>query len=80
MSFAERLSEAGTSIVLALIGAVGSAVIWFIRRVLTNQKQIELLSQEIAHRDKLRDVDRADITEVKNSVKRIEGWIIEGRK
>lgn len=72
MSWNERLEQATTSIAtyvaVSCIGAVG----WVIRRVLTNQKQIEMLQKEIDHRDKLRTEDREALGEVRDSVKRIE--------
>jgi predicted amino acid dehydrogenase len=59
--------------------AVGGAVSWLVRRVLTNQKQIELLEREIKHRDNQRQEDREALSEVRTSVKRIEDVLIRGR-
>lgn len=80
MTILDKAADATTSIVVTCITATGGAVVWLVRRILTNQAQIELLSKEIDHRDTLRQMDRADITEVKESVKRIEGWIVDSRK
>lgn len=80
MSVYDKLQDAGTSLTVAIVGAAGSSVVWLVRRIFTNQQQIELLSREIAHRDQLRQMDRADITEVKDSVKRIEGVLLDRRQ
>jgi hypothetical protein len=39
---------------LAAVGALG----WLVRTVLTNQKAVEMLKQEIAMRDKRREEDQ----------------------
>ncbi len=56
-------------LVLSALTAVGGGVMWLIRRVLTNQKQIEMLQAEIKHRDTLRQEDREDMREVRDDVK-----------
>lgn len=61
------------------VGAVLGGVWWLIRLIFTNQQQIEMLQQEISHRDQLRREDREDMAEVKASVKRIESVLLEGR-
>lgn len=64
----------------ALLGAIASGVWWLIRRVFTNQQQIELLTKEIAHRDQLRAEDREDMREVKAGVTRIEDVLLGGTR
>ena len=41
-----------------VITTILSGIAWLIRRVLTNQKEIALLQQELSTRDKRRDEDR----------------------
>lgn len=60
----------------AVIGVVVGAVAWLVRRVITNQKQIELLTAEIKHRDTLREADRADIADVKKDVREIRNALL----
>jgi hypothetical protein len=43
-----------TTLSLAAVGALG----WLVRTVLTNQKAVEMLKQEIAMRDKRREEDQ----------------------
>ena len=68
-----------TSLFVSCIVSVGSAVIWLVRRVFTNQKQLELLQQEMAHREKSREEDRQLIRDTRNDVteigRRIDDWI-----
>lgn len=58
-----------------LIATVGAGLLWIIRRILTNEKQIGQLATEIAHRDamarydearraKQRDEDRAAVHDI----------------
>lgn len=64
----------------AVVVSVVGAVSWLVRRVITNQKQIELLKAEIKHRDQLRDADRADIADVKKDVREIRNALLgQGR-
>lgn len=60
----------------AVIGVVVGAVAWLVRRVITNQKQIELLQAEIKHRDSLREADRSDIADVKKDVREIRNALL----
>jgi hypothetical protein len=74
---AERMaSTVQTSIVSTIVATVVGAVAWLIRRVLTNQRQIELLEREIKHRDELRQADRAALSEVRDDVKEIRKAIM----
>lgn len=59
-----------------IIAAIIAAGSWLVRRVLTNQKQIELLTAEIKHRDNLREADRADISDVKQDVRDIKNVLL----
>lgn len=60
----------------AVIGVIVAAGAWIVRRVITNQKQIELLQSEIKHRDTLREADRADIADVKKDVREIRNALL----
>jgi len=62
-----------------LIATVGAGLLWIIRRILTNEKQIAQLASEIAHRDamarsdesrrtKQRDEDRATVHDINAKV------------
>lgn len=61
------------------VGAVLGGAWWLVRLIFTNQQQIEMLQQEISHRDQLRREDREDMAEVKASVKRIENVLLGER-
>lgn len=71
MTFLEKFEQASAGIMVAGITAVGSGVIWLVRRVFTNQKQIEMLMTEIAHRDKQRKEDRELLGETREDVREI---------
>lgn len=80
MSIGERIADLTTSTAAAIIVAIGGGITWLIRRVLTNQAEIALLKQSLDARDKQRDEDREALADVRDSVKRIEGWIMERGK
>ena len=69
MSLIERIEQMGSSLLLAAVTSIGGGILWLVRRVLTNQKQIEMLQAEIRHRDSLRQIDRAAVQEIKEDVK-----------
>lgn len=60
----------------ALAGVIAGAGAWLVRRVITNQRQIELLKSEMRHRDSLRDADRADMSDVKRDVREIRNALL----
>ena len=59
------LQSAVTWIVVGLLGGIG----WLVRRVFTNQKQIEALQATLEHRDEQR---ARDMNEFRSSFKRLE--------
>lgn len=64
-------------VISAVVAAVASGVTWLIRRVLTNEKQIALLHQEIKARDERRAEDREIMQEIKSDLKEVKRDIIE---
>lgn len=65
MSIIERIEQASSGLMVAALAGLLGGVGWLIRRVFTNQKQIELTQLEIRHRDKERAEDRAVIQEIR---------------
>ncbi len=74
--FWERLEEAVWWGAMGIAGTIASGGWWLIRRVFTNQQQIEALQAEIKHRDQLRQEDREQMTKIETSVERIEGVLM----
>lgn len=75
MTVTEWIHDASVKITVTVIGALGAAVIWLIRRILTNQKQIELLRAELAARDVLRQEDRKAFAEVQKDIREMRAEI-----
>lgn len=73
----DKLEGATTSAVTWLVGALLGGVGWLIRRVFTNQKQIEALERELASREKLRGEDRERIAGIETDVRQIKNILIE---
>lgn len=80
MNVLERIADGVQGLVLSAFVALGSFAVWLVRRVLTNQQEIALLKQDLEARDKQRSEDREALSDVRESVKRIEGWIMERGK
>lgn len=60
-----------------IIATVGSGFVWIVRRVLTNQRQIEMLQRDLAAREAMRERDRSDLREVKSDVKELRNLFLE---
>jgi hypothetical protein len=73
----ERIEQIIISILAAAGAAIVTACAWLVRRVLTNQRQIELLERDLAHRNEQRKEDRAAIDDVRSSVIRIENVLLD---
>jgi len=80
MSLIENIERIGVNLTTAVFGALGAGCLWIIRNVLTNREKVEILEREMRHRQQQRDEDRAALSDVRESVKRIEGWIMERGK
>ena len=65
-------------IVLAsVITAVVSGIGWAIRKILTNEKQIQLMHNEIRERDIRRQEDREIMNEIKTDLKEVKQEVVE---
>ena len=51
-----------------IVAAVMGGAVWVVRRVFTNQKQIEMLQREIQVRDERRIADKETVSEIKADV------------
>lgn len=69
------LENVSTYLVTVIIGGVG----WLVRRVITNQKQIEMLQSELRNRERQRDEDRERIAKIERGVERIESVLMDRR-
>jgi hypothetical protein len=64
-------------VVASVIAGIFSGITWMVRRLLTNEKQIELLHSEIKDRDIRRQEDREIMYEIKNDLKEVKRDVIE---
>lgn len=71
----ERISEIASDLTGWVVTSIAAGGVWIIRRVLTNQKQIEMLQAEIKHRDQIRVQDREDLQDIKTDVKELRADI-----
>ena len=64
-------------VVASVIAGIFSGITWMVRRLLTNEKQIELLHSEIKDRDIRRQEDREIMYEIKTDLKEVKRDVIE---
>ena len=70
MEILEKVSDAATSLLITAVMGISGGIMWLIRRVITNQSQIEMLQNSLAYRDKRLDEIRNDIREVRKRMDR----------
>jgi uncharacterized membrane protein (DUF106 family) len=75
VSLVERVEQFSGALVTGIAATVISTVFWIVRRVFTNQKQIEMLQREIQFRDKTRDEDRELIRETRDDVRDLRAML-----
>jgi fatty acid-binding protein DegV len=75
MTWADLTEKASGSLVGFAVVTVASGAIWIVRRVFTNQKQLEMLKAEIAAREVLQAERMAtqsrDTAEIKSAIAEI---------
>lgn len=64
-------------VIASIITAVVSGVAWAIRKILTNEKQIQLMHNEIRERDIRRQEDREIMNEIKTDLKEVKQEVVE---
>ena len=67
----EWLEKLSTGIALAVVGAIGGFMTWVVRRLLTNQKEIEILRSELQARDTLRQESRKAFEETQKDIREL---------
>lgn len=71
MTLGEMAEKAQQSLIgWAVVGGAGGAL-WLVRRVFTNQKQIEMMQREIEVRDERREEDREMIRDIREDVQQL---------
>lgn len=71
MSLIERIEQASTELAVTAITGAASGGAWLVRRIFTNQKQIEMLQKSLEDRDRQRDEDREALADVRTDVREI---------
>lgn len=77
MKLIDRVDDFLFWAICAIASAIAAGIWWLIRLVFTNQRQLEILRGELAHRDQLRIVDRENMETIRESVIRIEAHIMQ---
>ena len=64
-------------IIASIITVVVSSIGWAVRKILTNEKQIQLMHNEIRERDIRRQEDREIMNEIKTDLKEVKLEVVE---
>ena len=64
-------------VIASIITVVVSAIGWAVRKILTNEKQIQLMHNEIRERDIRRQEDREIMNEIKTDLKEVKQEVVE---
>jgi len=64
-------------IIASIITVVVSSIGWAVRKILTNEKQIQLMHNEIRERDIRRQEDREIMNEIKADLKEVKLEVVE---
>ena len=70
MNLGQSISDVATSVFISVILGVSGGVLWLVRRVVTNQTQIDLLKVSLAHGDKRLDEIRDDMRAIRDRMDR----------
>ena len=72
MSWFSKMEELMLWAVTGTLAALASGIWWLIRRVVTNQHEIEILKLDLERRDQLRREDREHMMQIQEGVKNIQ--------
>ena len=64
-------------VIASIITVVVSSIGWAVRKILTNEKQIQLMHNEIRERDIRRQEDREIMNEIKTDLKEVKLEVVE---
>ncbi|MEZ5674542.1 MAG: hypothetical protein R3D81_04685 [Thalassovita sp.] len=78
MTVIDKIDDIIIWVFTTVIGSLSAGVLWLIRRIFTNQRQIELLKQELEHREQQRGEDRQRADRMERGIERIEGFLMKG--
>jgi len=71
MTALERYESFIYYLLAAAASAITAVATWLVRRILTNQKQIEALKTEIAVRNAQREAERETLLEMKDDIRQL---------
>lgn len=67
--WAETVEKAVQSLATYVVVTMAAGFVWLVRRIFTNQKQLEIMRTEFQAREEMRQRDREDMLELKGDVK-----------
>lgn len=84
MTTGERIHQFITDGSWQIVAALVGAITWLVRRVLTNQRQIEILQSALQVNERQRKADRDEIRDelrdVKTDVRALTAHLLKGEK
>jgi hypothetical protein len=74
-----RLETAYSSAITWVVTALLGGIVWLVRRVLTNQAELDILKRELANRERLRQEDRERMAQMESDIRDIRNYTL-GRR
>ena len=71
MSWYEKIDAATPSLIVAGVASGVSGFLWLVRKIVTNEKKVDMMRQEIKFRDEQRKQDREDMHGLKVDIKEL---------
>lgn len=66
------------------VGAVSASMVWIVRKIFTNEKQVELLARELEHSHAARavaeEIKAKELAEIKKTQRQILQHVLETKK
>lgn len=72
MNWLQRIDDASSAVIAWAVAAGLGAFVWMLRKIFTNEAEINLLKADLERRTRQRDEDRMALVELKDTVHRIE--------
>ena len=65
MQLLEKAGDVATALLVSAVMGISGGIMWLVRRVITNQSQIEMLNKSLEYRDKRLDEIRDDMRAIR---------------
>lgn len=75
----DRIEAAYSSTITWLVTFLLGGIVWLVRRVLTNQAELDILKRELANREQRRQEDRERMAQMESDIRDIRNYTLSRR-